>query len=217
LFSKGLDMAHGSSMTRGHKGMRSGISLVEMLIAIVLFGVISTIGYKYYKNFYDTTLAAKKARVAAIVDQATQISNAYDIYNMQKGTVPITMAALSDATTKILTQTPPAMPEISTSGWKIADPTALADRVGLTLAGTTVAANDTGFTYILDAGTAADQLEYCNILNNMANSTWSLDSLLAAIFAESVMYPAPNNFTSMMCYNNGGVLTFAFVKTVDLN
>ena len=209
-------MVHGSSVNRSFKGMRKGISLVEMLIAIVLFGVISAIGYKYYKNFYDTTLAAKKARIAAIVDQATQISNAYDIYAMQKGTVPITIASLSDATTKILTETPPTIPEISTTGWEIADPTALADRVGLTLAGLTVAANDTGFTYILDGGTAADQLEYCNILNNIAKSTWSLDSLLADIDDEATMYAAPNSLSSMMCYNNGGVLTFAFVKTVNL-
>jgi prepilin-type N-terminal cleavage/methylation domain-containing protein len=53
-------MIQGSNMTRGRKGMRKGISLVEMLIAIILFGTISMISFKYAANFYDTKLASKK-------------------------------------------------------------------------------------------------------------------------------------------------------------
>ncbi len=65
-------------MEKSYSGMRKGLSLVEMMIAIVLFGVLSTVGYKYYKNFLYTELAAKQARVAALIDPATQLSNAYE-------------------------------------------------------------------------------------------------------------------------------------------
>ena len=54
-------------------GMRKGISLVEMLIAIVLFGVIGTISFIYYKNYYDTSFAAKKLRISVVIDQASQL------------------------------------------------------------------------------------------------------------------------------------------------
>jgi len=206
-------MVHGSSVNRGFKGMRKGISLVEMLIAIVLFGVISTIGYKYYKNFYDTTLAAKKARVAAIVDQATQINNAYDIYAMQVGTLPITMASLSAVTTKILTETPTLIAEITTTGWKIASPTALADMAGLDLDGDATG-NDVAFVYSVDApANNSDKRDYCNILNNIEDSTWSLESLDAAILADDGMYAA--GFTKIMCYSTAAnTYNFAFIKTV---
>ena len=206
-------MVHGSSVNRGFKGMRKGISLVEMLIAIVLFGVISTIGYKYYKNFYDTTLAAKKARVAAIVDQATQINNAYDIYAMQVGTLPITMASLSAVTTKILTETPTPIAEITTTGWKIASPTALADMAGLDLDGDATG-NDVAFVYSVDApANNSDKRDYCNILNNIEDSTWSLESLDAAILSDDGMYGA--GFTKIMCYSTAAnTYNFAFIKTV---
>jgi prepilin-type N-terminal cleavage/methylation domain-containing protein len=206
-------MIHGSSVTRGYKGKRSGISLVEMLIAIVLFGVISAIGYKYYKNFYDTTLAAKKARVSAIIDQATQISNAYDIYAMQIGTVPITMASLSAVTSKILTETPAPIPEVSTTGWKIASPTALADAVGLDLDGN-AAGNDVAFTYSVNGpANDSDKRDYCNILNNVEDPTWSLEALDAAILQDDGMYAA--GFTRIMCYQTAAnTYHFAFIKTV---
>jgi len=54
-------------MTQNYTGMRKGISLVEMMIAIILFAALSTIGLKYYKNYINTDLQAMKARNAAAV------------------------------------------------------------------------------------------------------------------------------------------------------
>lgn len=208
-------MIHGSSVTRGYKGMRSGISLVEMLIAIVLFGVISAIGYKYYKNFYDTTLAAKKARVAAIVDQATQISNAYDVYSMQMGTAPAAIADLSDPAVRILTATPDPILEITAvaNGWELAS---------VDLDSSAGGANDKILRYQVTTatGTNTDKLDYCNILNNVAYPTWDLDTTDANIGTAATMYDGTNpstlTFTSMMCYRTGAnTYVFGFVKTVD--
>src|SRR3989339_143077 len=199
-------MVHGSSVNRGFKGMRKGISLVEMLIAVVLFGVISTIGYKYYKNFYNTTLAAKQARISAIIDQATQISNAYDLYVAKIGAVPTLITDLSDVDVKILTETPTKIPEISATGWAIKTNSALDDAV----------LDDVTFSYVTDGtASAADKLEYCNILNNIEIPTTSLDTLLAGIKTETLTYA--DGFTKMMCYtpDAGTTLYLSFVKTVN--
>jgi prepilin-type N-terminal cleavage/methylation domain-containing protein len=204
-------MVHGSNMTRGHKKMRSGISLVEMLIAIVLFGVISVIGYKYYKNYYNTTLAAKQARIAAVIDQATQISNAYDLYTAKVGVAPTLMTDLSAAGVKILTKKPDAIPEITATGWAISTTAALNDAT----------LNDIVFTYPVDgaAATNADKLEYCNILNNFTQSAWPLDEVDTDVGTSLTMYDATNAntlaFTSMMCYRTAlNTYTIAFVKSV---
>lgn len=202
-------MIHGSSVTRGYKGMRKGISLVEMLIAIVLFGVVSVIGYKYYKNYYNTTLAAKQARIAAVIDQATQISNAYDLYTAKVGVAPTAIGDLSAVDVKILTVTPVKIPEISATGWAIKTDSALEDAT----------TDDVTFSYVVDGtASAADKLEYCNILNNFAVSTWSLDSVGTLIVGETAMYISHKN---MMCYSRGGDgtgatdLVLSFVKTVN--
>jgi len=204
-------MVHGSSVTRGYKGMRKGISLVEMLIAIVLFGVVSVIGYKYYKNYYNTTLAAKQARVAAVIDQATQISNAYDLYTAKVGVAPTAIANLSAAGVKILTKTPDAIPEITNTGWAISTTATLNDAT----------ANDIVFTYPIDGLTAtnADKLEYCNVLNNFAQSAWPLDEVDTDVGTSQTMYDGTNantlQFTSIMCYRTAAnTYTVAFVKTV---
>ncbi|MCW9067662.1 MAG: prepilin-type N-terminal cleavage/methylation domain-containing protein, partial [Sulfurimonas sp.] len=34
--------------------MRKGISLMEMLVAIILLGILSSVGFTYYKNYYST-------------------------------------------------------------------------------------------------------------------------------------------------------------------
>lgn len=206
-------MIQGSRMTRGHRGMRSGISLVEMLIAIVLFGLISSIGYTYYKNFYDVSLAGKQTRVAAIIDQATQISNAFDLYTIKTGSEPTTIADLSAVNVKILTETPPPMTEITAAGWAISNT--------LDLDGSN---NDVGLVYEIDAVgiTLDEEREYCNILNNIAKSSWSLEAPYAAATAGSIgtntdMYAtATNNFKNMFCGGAAaGTLSFTFVKTVN--
>jgi prepilin-type N-terminal cleavage/methylation domain-containing protein len=202
--------------------MRKGISLVEMLIAIVLFGVISAIGYGYYKNYYNVTLAAKQARMAAIIDQATQISNAYDLYEAKTGEKPITIASLSADNIRILTKVPDMFLEITTSGWKIAAD-AGGDAAALEIDGGATATNDIAFIYkINNAGLSpAEELEYCNILNNIADSGWNLNSPLAAATVGSVgsaedMYATgTNNLKNMFCYNNGADLVLTFVKNAD--
>ena len=195
-------MIQGSNMP-DNKGMRKGISLVEMLVAIVLFGVIASIGYKYYKNFYDTSLAAKKARVSALVDQATQLSNAYDIYVMQTGSAPTVIANLSADTVKILTQTPPLMSEVTTVGWSI-DTTTVFN--GVTA--------DVSFSYPIDVGSVSDRRDYCNILNNIADTTWSLESLDAAILSAADMFTA--GFTTFQCSKTAAdTYFFKFIKEIN--
>lgn len=214
-------MVHGSSVAKGYKGMRSGISLVEMLIAIVLFGVISAIGYGYYKNYYNVTLAAKQARMAAIVDQATQISNAYDLYEAKTGEKPITIASLSADNIKILTKTPDMFPEITTTGWKIAAD-AGGDGAALEIDGGATATNDIAFIYKVNSAglTAAEKLEYCNILNNIADSSWDFNSPLGAgalgeVGSAEDMYTT-NSLKNMFCYDEGaGSLVLTFVKNAN--
>ncbi len=70
-------------MSYSYKGKRQGISLVEMTIAVILFGVLSTIAMLYYKSLFNIDLTAKKARVAALMDQAYQLSGAYGVFVAQ--------------------------------------------------------------------------------------------------------------------------------------
>ena len=174
---KGYIMIQGSNMTRSHKGMRKGISLVEMLVAIVLFGIIGTISYTYYKNYYDTSFAAKQLRVYTIVDQAAQLSNAFDLYNTKNGTdINTSVAGTADAVAlqllvsdRILTEIPRVQPAISTDGWIFDDNISVLDK-GL--------GGGKAFTYDINNTTLSlqDQVDYCNILNEVALSTWSLDT-----------------------------------------
>ena len=158
-------MIQGSNMTRGHKGMRKGISLVEMLVAVVMFGIIGTISFTYYKNYYDTSMAAKQLRVYTIVDQAAQLSNAFDLYNTKVGVDPVTVAEIVDQ--RILTQAPVSQPFITSTGWTLEE--------NLTI----VTADNTGVAFrykINGVGSNIDNLDYCNILNQTADTSWSLDT-----------------------------------------
>lgn len=158
-------MIQGSNMTRSHKGMRKGISLVEMLVAVVMFGIIGTISYTYYKNFYDTSMAAKQLRVYTIIDQAAQLSNAFDLYNTKVGVDPVTVAEI--VTQRILTAAPTAQPFVTSTGWTLEE--------NLTI----ITADTTGvaFRYKIDgSGSNIDNRDYCNILNQTADTSWSLDT-----------------------------------------
>ena len=172
-------MIHMSNMTRGHKGMRKGISLVEMLIAIVLFGIIGTISYTYYKNYYDVSFAAKQLRVYTIVDQAAQLGNAFDIYNTKNGTDPLAVQDLVDD--KILTQVPVAQPFVSDTGWTLVED-----------ANITNDSNGTAFIYALDGTnlTPQDTIEYCNILNNVADKDSNLTKLITDQNTSNELYTA---------------------------
>lgn len=153
-------------MTHGTSGMRKGISLVEMMIAIVLLGVLSVIGYKYYKNFFDTDLMAKKARMGTVIDQASQLSSAFDVYQQQLGTAPTAIMDLTSTSVQIL-KTLPTMPTsvtLAASGWSLT--TTDVDGAG---------AVDAVFALPLDgSATTADKKKYCRVFNNMMLSTKSL-------------------------------------------
>ena len=201
------------SIMKEQKGMRKGISLVEMLIAIVLFGVITTTSFVYYKNYYDTAFAAKKLAISVVVDQATQLSNAYDMYTIETGVVPTTITEIVAA--RLLTETPVKQPAISASGWSIA----LVDING------TLGADDTVFSMSIDGtANAADRLDYCNILNNKADASWSVESNTSKATDQNTTQLNYNaglaSLTSQMEYFHcssetaGADLNITFVKTV---
>jgi len=170
---------HGSRVTRGH-GMRKGISLIEMLMAIVLMGVLSTIGFKYYKIYYDTTFAAKQAKVYILIDQAQQLSGAHDLYETKNGNIPVSIAAME--ADKQLISPPKVMPEISASGWELRSPLAT-NQVDLDGALGGTADNDIAFIVDVDTvGTLVqDKLDFCNIVSNAGLNTWSLSTVDADV------------------------------------
>lgn len=108
-------------MKKPYKGMRKGISLVEMTIAVILFGLLSTIAMLYYKSLFNIDLTAKKARVAALMDQAYQLSGAYDVFVAQQGVAP-SVADLSEfnaTNVMILRSLPRDIAEMTTTGWEL--------------------------------------------------------------------------------------------------
>jgi len=205
-------MIQGRNMTEV-KGMRKGISLVEMLIAIVLFGVIATTSYIYYKNYYDTAFAAKKLAISVIVDQASQLSNAFDMYSVQTGLAPTSIQQMVDA--RLITQAPVVQAAITdpTLGWVLNNAIDVDSSAG--------GANDTVFQMDLDGtASAADQLDYCNILTNQADSAWSIlpgTSTIATVLATDAIYTlAAGETQSFHCAQNAaGTLTLVFVKLID--
>ncbi len=204
-------MIQGSNMTSGHKGMRKGISLVEMLVAIVLFGIIGTISYTYYKNYYDTSFAAKQLRVYTIVDQAAQLSNAFDLYNTKNGVDPLTVDDF--VTDRILTQVPVAQPFVTQNGW-ILD-------FNVTVNGTD--ATGTVFKYDVNGtGSAQDKLDYCNIMNNTAYKDSNLSRLAGdqnttiQLYAQGINLTASEQEFFHCDYNATTKLsTFVFVKEAN--
>jgi len=209
-------------MVQKRNGMRNGISLVEMMIAIIIFGVISAAGYKYYKNYYDIGLASKQTLMSIVVDQGTQLSNAYDIYETKKGVAPTDIAFLSAADVRIIKETPAAIPEVSDTGWAI--------KTDLELDKGTTATNDIAFTYTIDASglSTEEKIAYCNVINNIAASAWDYnatsDSASTANDEEKItkseeMYDKSTwNFKNIMCYTpDDSAFTVAFVKKVNPN
>ena len=201
---------------RNYRGMRKGLSIVEMMVAVILFGVISTIGYKYSKNFYNVSLASKQALIAAVIDQATQLSNAYDIYQIKLGIAADTVGKLSGPTVKILTKTPEKILAITADGWELTKINVDGD------GGATD--NDTVFSYKISSSTASnlDKLTFCNVLNNIEYSDYSLDTALGDIGTADTMYDgsatAANNheFKELMCYKDSNDNLFlTFVKELD--
>ncbi|MEA1918090.1 MAG: hypothetical protein U9N42_11270 [Campylobacterota bacterium] len=159
-------------------------------------------GTKYSTNFYDTTLTAKKARVASLIEQGTQLSNAYDIYTIQTGAAPTALGDLSDVAVKILTQTPTPITEMGTT-WAYSTAADLASGQNGAVAG----GSDTVYYFDLSAS-SADYAEYCAIVNNMVDGTTSLDTLLFP----STTYYKTGNYSKLYCVGTdaGGTGTGPF-------
>lgn len=210
-------MVHGSSARNSFKGMRKGISLIEMLMAIVLLGLLGVISYNYYKVYYDTSFAAKQARIYVIIDQAQQLSNAHDLYELKNALVPTTIAIM--VTDKQLTKVPDPIPEVTNSGWVLRTPTA-ATKIDLDASVT--ADNDIAFTYDVNSTTSSiqDKLDYCNILSNTFMSSWSLSATDAAVVAigltPAAAYASVALSNDAFCYASAAsTYRLVFVKRVD--
>ena len=155
-----------------YREMRKGISLVEMIIAIILFAALATIGLKYTKNFINTDLQAMKARVAAATDQATQLTQAYTIYKTETGLEPTSMNDFNSTINKIMTNIPGIITEMSLGGWELNTSTAtggsnMSFQMQLDLNGTTT-------------GTSDEQ--YCALWNREFNTSTELNVTAGQVF-----------------------------------
>jgi len=108
-------------MTQPYNGMRKGISLVEMSIAVILFGLISTVALLYYRNLFNIDLTSKKARVAALMDQGYQLSGAYDMFQASMGYAPslADMSEFNDTRVLILKRLPKDIIGMTSRGWEL--------------------------------------------------------------------------------------------------
>lgn len=108
-------------MVHPYNGKRKGISLVEMTIAVILFGLLSAIALFYYRSLFNIDLTAKKARVAALMNQAYQLSGAYDIFVAQEGIAPsdANLTQFTAANILILRSLPRNIREMTTTGWEL--------------------------------------------------------------------------------------------------
>ncbi len=209
---------HGSRVTRGH-GMRRGISLMEMLIAIILLGVISSVGYNYYKNYYDTALASKQTKTAIIIDQANQLKNMLELHKIKFG-VDVTETQKLDRliTQGFLTEIPefiPDMAEAQANGWVLLD-TVNVGSASTPAVGTT--ATDLILTYTLNStsSTALDKLAYCQTLNNIATNGVEVYSSDVTDLDDDAAAAHAITGSSFFCYdssanNDSSEVTFYFV------
>jgi prepilin-type N-terminal cleavage/methylation domain-containing protein len=145
-------------MSHPHNNSRKGISLVEMMITIILFAALATIALKYTKNFFDTGLASQKARIAALMEQGTQLSGAYDVFIAQEGHAPVLLSDLNDSNISINTKLPPIMTELSTRYWELNTTTGIGSGKAI--------------QFTLDGNTSADDDNvYCAIFNHEFNKS----------------------------------------------
>lgn len=184
-------------MAHHYNGKRKGISLVEMTIAVILFGVLSTIGLLYYKSLFNINLTAKKARVAALMDQASQLSGAYDVYMAQFGVAP-TAANLTDfnaTNVLILTDLPARIREMSSTGWELNNTTGIPGTSGNAFR-FPIDLNGTSYTTLSD-----DDL-YCAIFNHELNTSIDLNVSNDTMFAgdQNASYLV---YGKTFCYTEG--------------
>lgn len=200
-----------------YTGMRKGLSLVEMIIAVILFAALSAISIKYYKNFFNTELTAKKGRVAALLDQGAQMSNAYDTYMVQVGTntnLDINLTQLDDGNISILTKLPTAISGMATGlndgtgAWEINKSTGITGSSGVAL------------QYKLDMNTTnanqtADDEQYCAIINHEFNASIDFNvsnGLSNPAYFPTTMQNGYNRYGNVFCYNSGSYKVLIIVK-----
>lgn len=174
-----------------YAGKRKGISLVEMTIAVILFGLLSTVALLYYKSLFNTDLTAKKARVAALMNQGYQLSGAYDIYVAQEGVAPMD-ANLNDFNASnilILRSLPRDIREMTTTGWELNQ---------------SIINGRPGFLFPIDlngsyASLADDDL-YCAIFNREMNRSIELNVTNHSNFGTLAEFAANPFFGDTFCY-----------------
>lgn len=198
-----------------YTGMRKGISLVEMIIAVILFATLAGISVKYYKNFFNTELTAKKARVAALLDQGAQMSNAYDAYLVQVGSIAnldVNLTDLDDGNVSILARLPKAIDGLATGkvdgtgAWELNKSTGITGTSGVALQ-YKIDMNATGRSI------TSDDEQYCAIINHEFNSSidYNVTNAHTSYFPTSATN-AYNRFGPVFCWNNGSHLTLFIVK-----
>jgi type IV pilus assembly protein PilE len=74
---------------RREEGAQAGFSLIELLIALVLVGLLAAIGLPVYSKY------VARSRQADAKAQLTQIRQAEEIFKFQNGTYTTTTASLS--------------------------------------------------------------------------------------------------------------------------
>ncbi|MDP2849944.1 MAG: prepilin-type cleavage/methylation domain-containing protein [Sulfuricurvum sp.] len=155
-------------MTQPYNGMRKGISLVEMTIAVILFALLSTVAMLYYKNLFNIDLTSKKARIAALMDQGYQLSGAYDVFQAQMGYSPslTDLSEFNATNVLILRRLPNDIREMTSVGWEL---------------NTTTPVGRPAFLFPIDLnGTTYNSLGdddlYCAIYNHEINKTVELNT-----------------------------------------
>ena len=181
-------MKQGSNMTVSHTGMRKGISLMELLVAIILLGILSSVGFTYYKNYYSTALAAKQIKVAILLDQAAQLKNGLELYSIKTG-LDANSSVADPADTnnglgllvaqRLITTIPATIPDVSDEGWFVSTDVTDVYSTFIGTQGGTAANNEQFLTYDLNGtATGSDRQDYCNALNNIASDgTWTYDTV----------------------------------------
>jgi type II secretory pathway pseudopilin PulG len=180
-------------MIHPYNGKRKGISLVEMTIAVILFGLLSAIALFYYRSLFNIDLTAKKARVAALMDQAYQLSGAYDIFVAQQGVAP-SVANLSEfnaTNVLILRNLPRNIKEMTSIGWEL---------------NTSIVNGRPGFTFPIDLNstswnTLGDDDLYCAIFNHEMNRSIDLNVSNNTNFGTAAALSADPTYGDTFCYS----------------
>jgi len=201
-------------MTQPYNGMRKGISLVEMIIAVILFATLASITIKYYKNFFNTELTAKKARIGALLDQGAQMSNAYDAFVAQVGSasfLDVNLSQLTDGNISILTRLPQAIQGLATGegrfgAWELNNTSGISGTTGYALQ-YKLDMNGTGN---MNNGSLDDE-QYCVLINHESNA--SLDFNVSATSAGLAAYiptdidNAYHRYGQIFCYRPTAAVT----------